>query len=84
MTNPTNIVSSTLILNNLQTDGRSIIREQHVDDQGNYYYFDYIADAGFDPNIRLAARAQELNDQFANNAAAAQADAEVIATEQGA
>lgn len=59
------IISSTITLDNPQVDGRFVVRELHIDDQGNEYNFDYMADAGMDINARLAARADELNAELA-------------------
>lgn len=58
-----NIVSSIIVWDLPQTDGRHVVREEHADDQGNVYDFDYIAEIGMDINARLAARAIELGAQ---------------------
>lgn len=58
------IISSNIVSENQQIDGRIVVREQHFDDQGNSYIFDYIADANADINRHLLSDAQQLNNQF--------------------
>jgi hypothetical protein len=58
-----NIISAIIAWDLLQSDGRSVVREQLQDDQGNTYNFDYIAEAGMDINARLVARVSELEAQ---------------------
>lgn len=48
------MIIQSIILSQLpQIDGRTIIREQHKDDLGNLFIFDYMADEGFDVDQRL-------------------------------
>ena len=54
------IVSSAIVVNNPQADGRSVVREQHVDSIGNNYYIDYIADISVNTATHLAASATSL------------------------
>lgn len=58
------IVSSELVIDNIQTDGRRNVIERHRDDQNNEYRFSYVADADMDLENRLAARADALNQSF--------------------
>lgn len=58
------IVSSQIAFNNKQVDGRSIIHEEHVDDSGNVYSVDYMADPKTDIDAHLAASAAQLNGNF--------------------
>lgn len=55
------IVLSKIKSNNIQADGRSVVREQHTDDVGQVYFFDYMAEPKFDIDARLQEHAQELN-----------------------
>lgn len=55
------IVSSEIIEDSPQADGRRWITEQHVDQLGLAYEFRYLADADADPAGRLASRAAELD-----------------------
>jgi hypothetical protein len=55
------IVSSEILWDLPQADGSRTIREEHTDDQGNVYSFDYMAETDTDVNAKLAARAAELN-----------------------
>lgn len=48
------ITLSEIVVNNLQSDGRSVIREHHKDSLGVDYYFDYINDGSIDINQHLA------------------------------
>jgi hypothetical protein len=54
------IISSAVIANNPQKDGRSVVSEQYVDDKGNVFTYDYMADAGTDLNAHLAARIPDV------------------------
>lgn len=55
-----NIVSSEIEWNLPQCDGRSVVRERHVDDQNVQYVYDYVAEIETDVTGRLALRAQAL------------------------
>lgn len=59
MTAPT-IVSSQIILNNPQSDGRIVVIEQFADDQGNTYQQSYMAGKNVDVNAKLVADALNL------------------------
>lgn len=61
------IISSVILWNLPQADGSSNVREEHVDDQGNVFNFDYSAPSGFDVDSRLSSRADELNAQEADS-----------------
>ena len=54
------IVSSVIAINDLQADGRRVIREVWIDDQGNQFTFDYMADAGTDIAAKMAARSDQV------------------------
>ncbi len=54
------IVSSAVIDDRAQRDGRRAVREQHVDDQAVVYTVDYLAEQGADTAAPLAARAVQL------------------------
>lgn len=58
------IVDSKIVQSTKQVDGRTIIREQHTDDQGTLYFCDYMASKGIDTAQHLAANADQLNAQF--------------------
>ena len=58
------IISSSFVYANPQSDGRTVVKEQHTDDQGNDYFVDYVAEVGTDINAHLAASAEALNDSF--------------------
>lgn len=58
------IINSLIVLQNPQIDGRIIVRELHIDDNGGQYFFDYITDKSIDINVHLADKAAELNTQF--------------------
>ena len=55
-----NIVSSEIEWNLPQCDGRSVVRERHVDDQNVQYVYDYVAEIGMNVAGRLALRANAL------------------------
>lgn len=54
------IVSSEIILDNTQSDGRRVIIEQFIDDQGNVYQQSYMADVNTDIDKRLVNDAVQL------------------------
>lgn len=58
------IVSSQIAVNNRQIDGRSIIIEQLIDDQGTVYQQSYCAEKSTDINAHLAASVASMNAQF--------------------
>lgn len=59
------IVSSTVTTEAAQRDARFWVHEIHTDNVGLIYKFDYLANAGFDFNTVLAARAITLAAQIA-------------------
>lgn len=61
------IVSSIIAHKNVQVDGRSEVCEIHTDEQGTEYIFNYMAEPKMDIDARLLARAQELDEQFAED-----------------
>lgn len=54
------IVSSAIAFDNVQADGRRVVREVWIDDKGNEFSVDYMADQGDDINAIMAARAGEV------------------------
>lgn len=50
------IVSSVITQANVQIDGRTSVRELWVDDQGNEFIYDYMADVGTDLNAIMLSR----------------------------
>lgn len=56
----TAIVSSRIILDNTQADGRRVVIEQFTDDAGIVYQQSYMADETTDVNAKLAADADYL------------------------
>ncbi len=54
------IVSSTVLRQDPQADGRSYITERHVADDGASYEYTYLADADLDVQNVLSLRAQRL------------------------
>ena len=58
------IISSSIISQNVQIDGRIAVVESHVDDKGNVTQIDYLADADFDLNAHLAQSAVSLTNQM--------------------
>lgn len=57
------IVSSIILLDNPQTDGRRVIIEQHTDDQGCLQEVSYMANEDTDVDMKLIQHAQDLNIQ---------------------
>lgn len=55
------IISSEIVIDTIQTDGRSVIREKHISDDGQTYYIDYMASPDMDIQARLIAHADNLN-----------------------
>ena len=55
------IVSSVIEWDLVQSDGRRVVREKHIDDQGVEYDFDYVAELNTNIAAKMTARAQELN-----------------------
>ena len=51
------IVSSRIVSKDRQIDGRFSVREEHTDDAGNVFNFDYMCDSAFDCEARLAEHA---------------------------
>jgi hypothetical protein len=61
------IVSSTLQADPFaQADGRTYVRELHVDGQGAQYRIEYLAAVGLDRNAVMAARAVALANELAD------------------
>lgn len=54
-------MQSSIIINDPQADGRIIVREKHVMDDGEEFIFDYMADPEMDINQRLLDRASWLS-----------------------
>ena len=54
------IVSSTIISQNTQIDGRVYVREKHVDHLTKEYFIEYLADLGEDINANLATHAAQI------------------------
>lgn len=66
------IVSSSVVWADIQTDGRFVVRELWLDDQGNDFVFDYIAPQGADINATMTARTPQVL-----------ADAQIIQAQNG-
>lgn len=64
------IISSNIIKTLPQIDGRSYVTEQHIDDKGVEYNFEYLADVAADTNLVLTLRQQKLNAELGSRAAA--------------
>lgn len=58
------IISSQIIEDREQIDGRRSVRELHVDALGKEYVIQYLAESEADVNTRMTARAAELDDQL--------------------
>lgn len=58
------IVSSSIFLDNTQSDRRRVIIEEFIDDQGNNYQQSYMVDPDMDVNAKLAVDAANLNAQL--------------------
>jgi len=58
------IVSSVIVADNVQVDGRRWIDELHTDNLGLTYGQHYLADAGFDANAALAVHATKLTNDI--------------------
>lgn len=71
------IISSELVSDSPQVDGRRRVNELHVSDAGEQFTFSYLADSSHDSEATLAARAAEISGQLAVKAAAL---AEVVGT----
>lgn len=65
----TSIVASELELGVIQADGRRVVVERHTASDGQTYLYDYLND-GIDPQAIMAARAERLNAQLAEQDAA--------------
>lgn len=59
------IIASIILVDDIQVDGRHIVRERHIDDQNNYYEFDYVAEIDTDIKAKLDLRAAQLNEDIA-------------------
>ena len=59
------IVSSEVMEDSVQVDGRRMIREKHTDDSGGEHFYSYMAESGTDEDAVLAARAAWLPDYLA-------------------
>lgn len=55
------IVSSSIVWALPQEDGRIVVRESHVDDQGRESIVDYVAEEGTDLGAKLSERAEAMN-----------------------
>jgi hypothetical protein len=58
-------MTSEITSHDLQIDGRSYIRERHVDDAGQEHLVEYLADADADVDAILVLHAQGIVDQLA-------------------
>lgn len=54
------IISSKIVLNNLQQDGRRNIIEDHYDNVGNVYTYSYMADVGEDVTAKMLSRVPDV------------------------
>lgn len=55
------VVSSSIEQYLCQRDGRHIVREDHLIDDGTHRYFDYICDDQIDVQAKLSQRAADIN-----------------------
>jgi hypothetical protein len=60
------IVSSTIVEDSRQIDGRRWIRERHVDQLGLEHIVMYLCEAAFDVPTAMAARAIQISADLAN------------------
>ena len=60
------IVSSVLVENRVQVDGRLMRHEQHMDADGSVLDVFYVGDAGSDGNAIMLDRVPVLNQQMAD------------------
>jgi hypothetical protein len=67
----TSILSSTFTTGVAQVDGRVDVTETHTLDDGRKIQFEYRAEAGVDPALVMAARAERVADDLAARDAAA-------------
>lgn len=63
------IVSSTIVSDSIQADGRRWIRELHLDDLGNGYPVMYLAESRYDAETAMKARARQIELDLASQAA---------------
>lgn len=63
------IISSEIVANDLQADGRRYIRERHTDDTGAVHGAYYLAGVGTDHNAVMLARVAGIEAQLAETAA---------------
>lgn len=54
------IVSSQIVSSSVQVDGRSLVKERHIDHHGVTHEKEYLADVGLDVEAVLTARAVNL------------------------
>jgi len=66
------IVSSIIIANDPQADGRFAVCERHTDDHGLTHDVNYLADPGTDVNAVMLARVPSLNKMLIDLSAAAE------------
>ena len=50
------IKSSEIVWKDVQEDGRFIVRERHIDSNGNEWSFDYMAEKEDDTDVKLKER----------------------------
>lgn len=53
-------VSGVIAWDNIQVDGRHIVREIWNDDLGNEYIYDYMADIGMDVPAKMNSRTDQV------------------------
>lgn len=58
------IVTSNIIENAEQSDGRSHVREEHIDHLGRSHFVSYTADVEASPTAEMASRVDALNSQL--------------------
>ena len=61
------IISSQVIEDQAQKDGRRSIRERHIDHLGTYHFVQYLADVGMDINAIMLARIPFINTMLVDN-----------------
>lgn len=63
------IVSSRIISESVEADGRRLVHELHIDSDGHEWQVTYVAEADADTKATLQDRVPRLNQQIANRAA---------------
>lgn len=78
------IISSIILENQPQSDGRRSVRERHTADDGTNYDACYLAEPGTDVNAVMVARVPILDQMLADAASAANEQAARVAAAQAA